>query len=138
MIYLQAQKDATDIKSISSKPAVAAIDFGTTYSGFAFSWKHDWSKVQVISNHSADFMSRKVPTSLLLKPDKSFYAFGSEAEIIYTQMAEKKDSDSDSDSDSEVNGKEQKSANRDCNDYYYFHRFKMLLHENKVSIKVYR
>lgn len=94
--------------------------------------------MQVISNHSADFMSRKVPTSLLLKPDKSFYAFGSEAEIIYTQMAEKKDSDSDSDSDSEVNGKEQKSANRDCNDYYYFHRFKMLLHENKVSIKVYR
>lgn len=127
-----AQKDATDIKSKSSKSAVAAIDFGTTYSGFAFSWKCDWSKVQVISNQSADFMSRKVPTSLLLKPDKSFHAFGSEAETIYTQMAEGKDSDSDSDSDSEVNGKKQKAAScENCSDYYYFNRFKMLLHENK-------
>lgn len=66
-----AEKDATDIKSKSSKTAVAAIDFGTTYSGFAFSWKCDWSKVQVISNQSADFMSRKVPTSLLLKPESA-------------------------------------------------------------------
>lgn len=81
-------------------------------------------------------MSRKVPTSLLLKPDKSFCAFGSEAETMYTQMAEGKDSDSDSDSDSEVNGKKQKAAScKNCSDYYYFNRFKMLLHENKVSIK---
>lgn len=126
-----AQKNATNIKSKSPKAAVAAIDFGTTYSGFAFSWKHDWSKVQVISNHSADFMSRKVPTSLLLKPDKSFYAFGSEAEMIYTQMAEKNKSDSDSDSDLEDNGEKEEAESRICSDYYYFNRFKMLLHDNK-------
>lgn len=90
--------------------------------------------MQVISNHSADFMSRKVPTSLLLKPDKSFYAFGSEAEMIYTQMAEKNKSDSDSDSDLEDNGENEEAESRICSDYYYFNRFKMLLHDNKVSI----
>lgn len=124
-------QNAKDIKSKSSKAAVAAIDFGTTYSGFAFSWKHEWSKVQVISKYSVDFMSRKVPTSLLLKPDQSFYAFGTDAESIYTQMAEKRDSDSDSDSDSEINGGKEKLPNKNCSDHYYFHRFKMLLHENK-------
>lgn len=94
--------------------------------------------MQVISKHSTDFMSGKVSTSLLLNPDKSFFAFGSEAELIYTQMAGSKDSDSDSDSDSESNGEKEKAASRNCSDYYYFHRFKMLLHDNKVSIQVYR
>nr|XP_034316125.1 heat shock 70 kDa protein 12B-like [Crassostrea gigas] len=124
-----AQKNLKDIKSKSTRAAVAAIDFGTTYSGFAFSWKFDWSKVQVIENCSGNFLSMKVPTSLLLNPDKTFAAFGIMADIYYTEMAEKNDSDSDSDSDSENNG--EKRTNEDYRNYYYFHRFKMLLHENK-------
>lgn len=127
-IYSQAQQNLKDIKSKSTRPAVAAIDFGTTYSGFAFSWKHDWSKVQVIENCSGNFLSMKVPTSLLLYPDKSFAAFGLQADTNYTEMAEKNDSDSDS--DSEDNG--EKTRKEDYRNYYYFHRFKMLLHENKV------
>lgn len=122
-----AQQNLKDIKSKSTRPAVAAIDFGTTYSGFAFSWKHDWSKVQVIENCSGNFLSMKVPTSLLLYPDKSFAAFGLQADTNYTEMAEKNDSDSDS--DSEDNG--EKTRKEDYRNYYYFHRFKMLLHENK-------
>ncbi|XP_034316125.2 heat shock 70 kDa protein 12B-like [Magallana gigas] len=122
-----AQQNLKDIKSKSTRPAVAAIDFGTTYSGFAFSWKHDWSKVQVIENCSGNFLSMKVPTSLLLNPDKSFAAFGLQADTNYTEMAEKNDSDSDS--DSEDNG--EKTRKEDYRNYYYFHRFKMLLHENK-------
>lgn len=129
-IYSQEQKNLKDIKSKSTRAAVAAIDFGTTYSGFAFSWKFDWSKVQVIENCSGNFLSMKVPTSLLLNPNKTFAAFGLQADINYTEMAEKNDSDSDSDSDSENNG--EKKPNEDYKKYYYFHRFKMLLHENKV------
>lgn len=115
-----------DIKSKSTRAAVAAIDFGTTYSGFAFSWKYDWSKVQVIENCSGNFLSMKVPTSLLLNPDKTIAAFGLQADTNYTEMAEKNDSDSDSENNGEKKSKE------DYRNYYYFHRFKMLLHENKV------
>lgn len=115
-----------DIKSKSTRPAVAAIDFGTTYSGFAFSLKCDWSKVRVIENSSGNCLSMKVPTSLLLKSDQTFAAFGLLADTLYTQMAEK---DKD-DSDSEDNDK--KAPKEDHKNYYYFHRFKMLLHENEV------
>lgn len=119
------QKNLKDIKSKSTRAAVAAIDFGTTYSGFAFSWKYDWSKVQVIENCSGNFLSMKVPTSLLLNPDKTIAAFGLLADTNYTEMAEKNDSDSDSENNGEKKPKE------DYRNYYYFHRFKMLLHENK-------
>lgn len=72
-------------------------------------------------------MSSKAPTTLLLKEDKSFFAFGYEAENIYRENAEKFSSDSDSESD------EQRKPKFNCKDLYYFQRFKMLLHENKVS-----
>lgn len=125
-IYSQEQKNLKDIKSKSTRPAVAAIDFGSTYSGFAFSWKYDWSKVRVIANCSGNFLPMKGPTSLLLNPDKTFAAFGLQADTHYTEMAEKNDSDSDSENNGEKKPKE------DYRNYYYFHRFKMLLHENKV------
>uniref|UniRef100_A0A8W8KYD9 Heat shock 70 kDa protein 12B n=1 Tax=Magallana gigas TaxID=29159 RepID=A0A8W8KYD9_MAGGI len=119
------QTTLKDIKSKSTRPAVAAIDFGTTYSGFAFSLKHDWSKVQVIENSSGNCLSMKVPTSLLLNPDQTFAAFGLLADAYYTQMAEQDDSDSDSEDNGEKKPKE------DYRKFYYFHRFKMLLHENE-------
>lgn len=72
-------------------------------------------------------MSSKAPTTLLLNPDKSFLAFGYEAENIYRENAENFTSDSDSESD------EQRKPKFNCKDLYYFQRFKMLLHENKVS-----
>lgn len=74
-------------------------------------------------------MSSKAPTTLLLYPDKSFFAFGYEAENIYRESAETVASGSDSESESE----DKKKSKFDCKDLYYFHRFKMLLHENKVS-----
>lgn len=124
LIYSQAQKNLKNIKSKSTRAAVAAIDFGTTYSGFAFSWKYDWSKVQVIENCSGNFLSMKVPTSLLLNPNKTFAAFGLQADTYYTEMAEKNDSDSENDGE--------RKPKEDYRNYYYFHRFKMLLHDNKV------
>lgn len=78
-------------------------------------------------------MSSKAPTTLLLYPDKKFFAFGYEAENIYRESAEKVATDSDSESESE----DKKKPKFDCKDLYYFQRFKMLLHENKVSMFLY-
>ena len=95
---------------------VAAIDFGTTYSGYAFSTYQDKNKISANNwvAGSRALMSLKTPTTLLLKPDKTFAAFGYEAENDYSQLAE----------DDEHKG------------YYYFRRFKMKLFNQQVCILV--
>ncbi|XP_060077646.1 heat shock 70 kDa protein 12A-like [Ylistrum balloti] len=98
---------------------VAAIDFGTTYSGYAFASKADLDKkleegedVPIQANiwnaGARSLLSSKAPTALLLKPDKSFQSFGYDAENDYSQLVEEEEHE----------------------DYYYFHRFKMILHDN--------
>lgn len=96
---------------------VAAIDFGTTYSGYAFSTRSDFKKnpLQIQANHawnagSRQLMSLKAPTCLLLDSDKNIVAFGYEAENIYAELV----------------------MDEEHHDYYYFHRFKMRLYNAKV------
>lgn len=61
---------------------VVAIDFGTTYSGYAFCSKNDYlanpPKVFANENWTAggQGFSKKTPTCLLLTPEKEFCAFG--------------------------------------------------------------
>lgn len=99
---------------------VAAIDFGTTYSGYAFSSKDDWEKeplkihANVWNAGTKSLLSTKAPTTLLLSPNKQFLAFGYDAETKYTDLAEDED---------------------DFGSYYYFNCFKMLLHNNKVRLR---
>lgn len=77
------------------KILVAAIDFGTTHSGYAYSFKHDYKKDPLkISTKSADWtavssglVSVKVPTCVLLSPRQEFMAFGYEAEDLYLELA---------------------------------------------------
>lgn len=111
---------------------VAAIDFGTTYSGYAFSFKHEWRKVQVPACFSDAFVSSKAPTALLLNPDKSFCAFGYGAENTFKDMTTEEDSDTDSDSDSVEEPKTKPKKN--WKEHYYFRRFKMLLHKDEVRM----
>lgn len=65
---------------------VAAVDFGTTYSGYSFSMRADWEDNPLkISNPiwragSRQFVSEKTPTCLLLNSNREFVAFGFEAE----------------------------------------------------------
>lgn len=105
-------------KSCCDKLVVAAIDFGTTYSGYAFSFKHEYEKecTKVSSNNwtagSRALVSLKTPTTLLLKPDKTFEAFGYEAEDRYADLA----------------------LDEEHGDWYYFRRFKMMLFE-KIGLK---
>ena len=93
---------------------VAAIDFGTTFSGYAFSFISNPSSILMNKNWSRDCASYKVPTSVLTKPDGSFYKFGFEAEETYNEL------DADTDTIGGHHG------------YNLYRHFKMLLHD-KVS-----
>ncbi|XP_052085783.1 heat shock 70 kDa protein 12B-like [Mytilus californianus] len=95
---------------------VAALDFGTTYSGYAFSMRHEFKTdpLKIHANQAWNsggraFLSLKTPTCLLLNAKKQFIAFGYDAENQYADivMDDKQD------------------------EYFYFHRFKMNLHNNK-------
>ena len=96
----------------SAAQILAAIDFGTTYSGYAYSYKHDQSKVYVNSSWPDGRNYWKVPTTILFDETKKFIAFGSEAENKFSRLA--------------MRGKE-----REC---YYFSCFKMMLHEEEVGL----
>lgn len=101
------------------KLLIAAIDFGTTFSGYAFSFKHDYKmdplKISTNQNWvagSRGLVSLKAPTCVLLSPQKEFIAFGYEAEDLYSELA----------------------LDENHYDHYFFKRFKMVLHESRVSI----
>ena len=91
---------------------VCAIDFGTTFSGYAYSpkveYQYDPQNISVPNwdAPSSIQISYKTPTTLLLDKDQNFVAFGYEAENTYAELAE-----------DEVN-----------EDYFYIRRFKMLLY----------
>ncbi|KAL3879594.1 hypothetical protein ACJMK2_031883 [Sinanodonta woodiana] len=92
---------------------VAAIDFGTTYSGWAFSFKHEYetdpTKIGARQWQGGQLISMKAPTTVLIKPDaKTFDSFGYEAERKYTDLAS--------------------NDNYEHKRWYYFRRFKMMLH----------
>ncbi|XP_019622013.1 PREDICTED: heat shock 70 kDa protein 12A-like [Branchiostoma belcheri] len=89
---------------------VAAIDFGTTYSGYAFSLMSSPEDIIMNKNwgENVGFQSYKTPTSVLLSPEKKFVAFGFDAITKYTTLLEE---------------------NED-KDYYFFDRFKMRLHSS--------
>ena len=94
---------------------LVAIDFGTTFSGFAFSFNYKEGKNDIHMNREwgADqgLSTLKTPTCLLLNPDKSFNSFGYEAQDIYAELEEK-----------------------EAWEYYYFRNFKMILHNDQVGV----
>ncbi|XP_076081761.1 heat shock 70 kDa protein 12A-like isoform X1 [Mytilus galloprovincialis] len=95
---------------------VAALDFGTTYSGYSFSMRDEFVKdpLKIQANPvwkagSRQFMSMKTPTCLLLDGKREFVAFGYDAENQWADLL--------------LDGEHE--------EYYYFERFKMNLHNNK-------
>ena len=97
---------------------VAAIDFGTTYSGYAFStisnFKLDPLKIHANQAWNAggrQLLSLKTPTCLLLDGRKQIVSFGYEAENAYAELV--------------LDGKH--------HDHYYFSRFKMRLYNDQVN-----
>ena len=94
---------------------MAAIEFGTTYSGFAYSFKHEWTKTSVAQYHGGEYISYKAPTTLLLYPEKYFYKFGFDAEKEYAALA-----------------KADKHR-----DYFFFRRLGSILKPNQTDPQVY-
>lgn len=103
------------IKSKCQKLIVAAIDFGTTFSGYAFSFRDKWAKVLTNNWQGGSLLSHKAPTVLLLNSKAEFVAFGFDAEDKYASMTET-------------------GAHKD---YYLFQRFKMILHQDEVNFLYY-
>nr|XP_011431529.2 heat shock 70 kDa protein 12B [Crassostrea gigas] len=95
---------------------VAAIDFGTVYSGYAYSFKAEWPTVMTNKWSGGDLLSYKTPSALLLNPDQSFNSFGFDAEKKYSSLTE---------------------DGKDCRKYFFFQRFKMIL-KSSLEKRVHR
>ena len=91
---------------------ICAIDFGTTFSGFAYSSKeeYDYDPLNIVVPNWATppsvQISYKTPTTLLLSKDQNFEAFGYDAESKYADLVEDEGNE----------------------EYIYIQRFKMLLY----------
>lgn len=100
-----------------------AIDFGTTFSGYAFSTKHhfltDPTNIGNISiKHWVDpisaMMYNKTSTCILFTEEKIFDKFGFEAEAKYLDLI----------------------LDNDHENWYFFRRFKMSLHKIQVKMSI--
>ncbi|XP_069137466.1 heat shock 70 kDa protein 12A-like isoform X2 [Argopecten irradians] len=113
--------DTTPDPTGTDKPIVAAIDFGTTYSGYAYTFRSEYEKSagarEIFSNRWApnmgSLMSAKAPTTALFEPDMTFHSFGYEAEEKYADLIQEKQQ----------------------RDWHCFKRFKMKLHDKMAGIQ---
>ena len=99
---------------------VAAVDLGTTFSGYSFGMVAELEKdpTKIFANQAwvsgqKSLLSLKTPTCLLLDKHQQFKSFGYEAENKYIDIM----------------------MDEATEDYYYFYRFKMNLHENEVTLR---
>lgn len=98
---------------------VAAIDFGTTYSGYAFSSRNDFQRdpTKAYSKQWVDPTSsmvyNKTSTCILFTNEKKFSKFGFEAEAKYLDLI----------------------LDQDQNNWFFFRRFKMSLYGMQSSNK---
>ena len=90
---------------------IAAIDFGTTFSGYAYAMASEKDSIFTNRNwgQTQGFLLQKTPTCLLLKPSGEFAAFGFDAVSQYNNLTE-----------------------NEASEHYFFDRFKMKLYDNKV------
>ncbi|XP_060571724.1 heat shock 70 kDa protein 12A-like isoform X2 [Ruditapes philippinarum] len=91
---------------------VGSIDFGTTYSGWAVMFSHEFesepTKGFVKQWHSGSIITEKTPTVVLIQPGgNKLENFGYDAENRYKELIEQGEHEG----------------------YYYFQRFKMKLHK---------
>ena len=97
----------------SSYIVIVAIDFGTMFSGYAFSFTRDPESIHMMRKWEGGdpgINNQKAPTSILINPDGEFDSFGYAARDRYHDL------------DAE-----------EAKDYLYFEKFKMALHHNAVS-----
>ncbi|XP_069107120.1 heat shock 70 kDa protein 12A-like [Argopecten irradians] len=111
----ESDTQTPDVNCRTDKKIVAAIDFGTTYSGYAYTFRTEFDKSdgarQIFTNrwsNSGSLLSAKAPTTALFDPEYKFHSFGYEAEEKYAELVDRKQH----------------------KDWHCFRRFKMQLHNN--------
>ena len=73
---------------------VVGIDFGTTYSGYGYSFRAEYKNDHSTISSDSDWKSGdglvtiKTPTVILFDENGKFQSFGYEAEEVYTQLLE--------------------------------------------------
>jgi len=109
-------KCEVDGPSVGSHLVVVAIDFGTTYSGYAFSFANDARSVGAHihmmrrwEGGDPGVVNQKTPTTILLTPSKQFHSFGFTARDFYHDLDQ-----------------------AEANNWMYFEKFKMNLHHCTV------
>ena len=111
-------------KTASKYFMVVAIDFGTTFSGYAFQHTSDYNPDDPTRNiycpqawncGKKQLISMKTPTCLLLDRNKDIDSFGYEAEEKYANLC----------------------LDGDNQNFYYFRRFKMKLMNTEVHFIVF-
>lgn len=93
---------------------VVAVDFGTAFSGYAFSFTRDPENIHMMRKWEGGdrgVVNQKTPTTILLTPEGKFQSFGFAARDDYHDLDP-----------------------QDAKKWYYFEKFKMILHYNSVSI----
>ena len=94
---------------------IVAIDFGTTYSGYAYAFRSSPDDIHLMRHpeggQAVGTVSYKIPTILLLNGQGEFHSFGYEARETYHNL------------DAEESRK-----------WFYFEKFKMELHSRKVHL----
>ncbi|KAF2367815.1 hypothetical protein FHG87_001435 [Trinorchestia longiramus] len=109
--------DVGEVTVTSAQPVesnhfvVVAIDFGTTYSGYAFSFTRDPDNVHMMKKWEGGdpgVQNQKTPTIVLLDPDKRFHSLGFSARDHYHDLDPK-----------------------EANKWLYFDKFKMELHDDR-------
>ena len=113
IVNFKEEGDELLVTSGATYIAVVAIDFGTTFSGFAFAFNHKDGEKGIHMNKEwgtdQGYATMKAPTCLLLNPNKSFNSFGYEAQDRFAELEEE-----------------------EAREYYYFEKFKMVLHKDEV------
>ncbi|KAG8197342.1 hypothetical protein JTE90_013469 [Oedothorax gibbosus] len=90
---------------------VVAIDFGTTYSGYAFSFTRDPDNIHIMKKWDGGdpgVFNQKTPTTLLISPEGKFHSFGFSARDYYHDLDEE-----------------------EAKEWMYFEKFKMALHHSE-------
>lgn len=98
----------------TDKLLVAAIDFGTTFSGYAFALRSELEKdpsrinIPIWRDSNGGFVSYKTSSTVLLNKDKQLVDFGFDAESKYAELLEYGEHE----------------------EYFYFRHYKMMLYDH--------
>ena len=100
-------------KNIDNVELVVGIDFGTSYSAYAYSYSYEQDKIFMNSVWPSGSNACKEMTAILFNEDKKFVAFGEEAVLKFNALTEEQ-----------------------VRCWYLFKNFKMALYHEKVSSNV--